>query len=166
VESNKCWKQASTFFERDNLLGECDRGIIAPVREACREALDHAFCTTLKDAIVGKVDRSKIQAELKRQVDKLPVHRIRHSFNRMSQGKTKVLYFCSLAAAATVISAARLPAIAIRLFCSFEHTMFDQFVIPNCKDLLPHSYFLIHQALLSWNTTCVLPNAHSHHVPA
>ncbi len=87
------------------------------MREECRKALDDTFCTTLKAAIVGKVDKGKIKAELKRQVDKLPVNRIRHSFNKMSQGKTKVRPSCRITAFATASSIAKLIMMAV---CSFK----------------------------------------------
>ncbi len=120
TESNKCWKTPATHFERDNLLLQCDRGIISPVREECRKALDDAFCTTLKATIVGKVDRGKIKAELKRQVEKLQVNRIRHSFNKMSQGKTKVCSSCWITAIATATPVSKLLAMAVHLLCPFE----------------------------------------------
>ncbi len=121
VESNKCWRTPATHFERDNLLMQCDQNVIAPMRDECSTALDDACCDALKAAMVCKVDRDLIKAELIRQVARLPVHRIRHSFNKMSQGKTKVRPPLSYRGGShSRLRWHQLLTVAVRLVCPFE----------------------------------------------
>jgi hypothetical protein len=90
TESNKCWKKRDMHPERDHLMQQCSTLVAGPVQAECRLALDDAFLQGLKAGMVGGADRARIRTELLRQAAKLKTHRIKHSFNQMSQGKTKV----------------------------------------------------------------------------
>ncbi len=77
-------------LEADTLLLQCDRQVCGAVRETFQKRFREEFIETVRSEISSSIDRGKVRNDLKKQGKGVRLSRFQYSFNKMSQGKTKV----------------------------------------------------------------------------
>lgn len=88
--SNRVWRGPNGIAEREDLLKQCDKDVLVPLRRTFDDAFRGQQLDKVKEAITASAYRPRIRAELQRQTEAVSASRLRYAFNRMSQGKTKV----------------------------------------------------------------------------
>jgi hypothetical protein len=77
-------------LEADTLLQHCEREVCGAVRETFQKKFREEFIETLRSEISSSIDRNEVRNDLKKQGKSVKLCRFQYSFNKMSQGKTKV----------------------------------------------------------------------------
>ena len=89
LEAAKVAARRVSKLEADSLEKKCEEEVCAAVRATFSEDFE-PMLVKMRDFIASGVDRDKVRKDLKNLVEQARLDRIKYSFNKMSQGKTKV----------------------------------------------------------------------------